>query len=509
MGALDKITPAQRKQLGMILANPDVIDAELAERSLHEFIRQLWHEVEPGPQFIDNWHVGAMCEHLTDVANGKTQRLIMNVPPRHQKSLTCNVFYPAWIWLQRRNPHTPLRGPHVNFLYATYSFDLTIRDSVKCRELIRSETYQKRWGDRWQVTDNQDAKHRFKNTAGGERLASSTGGKITGEGGNIIVMDDPHNTVDNESDDVREEVLRWWRETMSNRLNNPAQDAFILIMQRLHQRDLSGYLLEQGGWETVCLPSRFESDHPHVYIGDTRKREGQLLWPDRFPKQYIDGQEATLLEYGFAGQHQQRPAPRAGGMFRKDKWEIVERSEVPEGGNTVRGWDLAGTAKPKGKSSRAAWTVGGKMRHVDGVFYILDVLRFRGSPKTVETKVLETTQADGYEVIIDLPQDPGQAGKAQAQYLVSKLAGYNVRYGLESGAKETRAEAMSAQQEAGNIKLVRAEWNEKFIDEATYFPNGRWTDQIDATSRAFHRLLGTGLRTVSMVAPEIIDIEAA
>ena len=208
-----------------------------------------------------------------------------------------------------------------------------------------------------------------------------------------------------------------------------------------------------------------------------------------------------LASSNSAGQMQQRPAPRSGGMFDRNWWEFVEAA--PAGGETVRGWDLAGTEEAKAKKIGAAWSAGCRMKLVRGVYYIEDMNRFRGSPAKVESGVKSTAEQDGKAVLVDLPQDPGQAGKAQAQYLVRQMAGFNVRYSTESGAKEVRAEALSAQAEAGNVKLVRGSWNAKFIDEAAFFPNSDFSDQIDAASRAFHRLT-KARRRVSVSAPIVI-----
>ena len=456
-----------------LLAHPDWLDQELAERSLREFTHQLWPWVDPSP-FRDNWHIGAICEHLEAVSRGEIRRLLINIPPRHSKSSIVSVMWPAWTWI---------RHPETRFMAASYAQTLSIRDSVKCRRVIESPVYQRRWGDKFRLTSDQNTKIRFDNDRNGYRLATSVGGALTGEGGDIIIIDDPHNVVEAGSDMVRQATLDWWDESMSNRLNDPQTGAYVLIMQRVHHQDLAGHLLDKGGWETLCFPARYESDHPHVSKRDERAHEGQLLWPERFPEEAVAQLERDLGSYGSAGQLQQRPTPRSGGMFNRDGWKIVEA--VPKNGLVVRGWDLAAST-----GATAAYSAGCRMRLVDGTYYIEDVARFRASPGDVEKRIKNIASKDGKDVLIDLPQDPGQAGKAQVQYLVKQLAGYNVRYSPESGAKEVRAEALSAQAEAGNVKLVRGDWNSTFIDEAAHFPYSDFDDQIDAASRAFHRLTG-------------------
>ena len=467
-----------------LLANPEWIDQELAERSLHEFISEFWSTVEGERRFVDNWHIGAICEHLEAVNAGEIKRLLINIPPRHQKSLTCNVFWPAWTWIQRGE--FPLQGPQVRFLCASHGLSLTLRDSVRCRAILESEKYRRWWGDRFQISRDQNAKHRYSNTKAGERLCTAVSGKVLGEGGDIGIIDDPQDPKRLDREGGPEAVIDWWRYEMSTRLNDPSYGAFVGIMQRLHQRDFSGFVLEAGGWTHLCLPARYEPQHPHLYPLDPRSEDGELLWPDFATPDYIDGQETELGSYGFAGQFQQRPSPRSGGMFEESKWGYVEA--VPGGGQTVRAWDLAATEEARGKGSGAAYTVGLKMKRVNDRYYIMHVLRFRGGPAEVRKAMKATAVSDGYGTVIDFPQDPGQAGKDQKQSITAMLAGFRVKSTPETGAKDIRAEPFAAQQEAGNVYLVKGPWNQLFVEEAAFFPNGQFSDQIDAGSRAFARL---------------------
>ena len=195
---------------------------------------------------------------------------------------------------------------------------------------------------------------------------------------------------------------------MSTRLNDPQTGAYVVIMQRVHRHDLAGHLLEKGGWEHLCLPARYEREHPHVSGRDQRRRDSELLWPRRFPDEAVEQLERDLGSYGAADQLQQRPAPRSGGMFDREWWETVEAA--PAGGQTVRGWDLAAST-----GQTAAYTAGCRMKRVDGVYYIENMVRFRGSPGKVEKRIANIATQDGKDVLIDLPQDPGQAGKHQVE----------------------------------------------------------------------------------------------
>ena len=278
-----------------LFENPDWIDQELAERSLWEFTRQMWTWIDPAP-FKDNWHLGCMAEHLEAVNLGQIPFLMINIPPRHMKSIKVAVAWPVWTWI--RKPVTRLFGPAVQFLFASYAQNLSIRDSVKCRRLIDNPKFQQRWGDRFRLTTDQNTKGLFENNKKGRRLATSVDSYTTGEGGDIIVVDDPHNVRDKESDVKRQAALDWWDQSLSNRLNDSVTGAFVVIGQRVHHQDLCGHLLDKGGWTHLCLPARYESDHPHVSVHDQRSVDGELLWKSRFPDETLQKLEDDLGTYG-------------------------------------------------------------------------------------------------------------------------------------------------------------------------------------------------------------------
>lgn len=298
------------------------IEASLLTESLYEFAKACWHVVEPGVPFQDNWHIRVICDHLEAVSDGKIRNLIINIPPRSMKSLLTSVLWPAWDWT---------RKPSRKWLFSSYGQDLATRDAVKCRRLIQSPWYVARFGKdsphgftRPQgpvvLAGDQNAKQRYENTALGHRISTSVGGLGTGEGGDIICCDDPHNVMDAESAAVRETTLTWFSETMSTRGNDPKTVARVIIQQRVHENDLTADQLEKGGWDLLCLPLEFEKDHPtpsHTALNfkDPRIMDGELLWPGRMGIKELKQLKRLLGKYGTAGQLQQRPTPRGGGMF--------------------------------------------------------------------------------------------------------------------------------------------------------------------------------------------------
>lgn len=314
-------------------AEAQLIDLDRAdfEESLYQFLKAAWRYIDPAP-WIDGWHIDAICEHLQAVVDGKIRRLIINMPPRHGKSVLLSVAFPAWVWAQPLD--SPTSGPGVPLLYASYADKLSLRDSVKCRRLIESPFYQKLWGHRFQLASDQNTKSRFSNSKGGERLITSIGAGVTGEGGNIICIDDPNAANDVASEAVMATTIDWWTTAMPTRANDPEHAAWVIIQQRLAEDDLTGHILEHeaDGWTHLCLPGRYEPERSfHTVIGwtDPRTEPGQLLWPERFNEESLKRLERTMGPYIFAGQIQQRPEPKGGGIVKREWWKLWEKESFP------------------------------------------------------------------------------------------------------------------------------------------------------------------------------------
>lgn len=453
------------------------------EASLLTFIERGWHVVEPATEFVPGRHLEATAEHLEAVTRGEILRLGINMPPRHMKSLSVSVFWPAWVWTQK---------PWVRWLFTSYSGDLSTEHSVACRRLIQSSWYRERWGHVFQFTGDQNRKTVFENDARGYRIASSVGGSATGRGGDVIVADDPHNVKKAESETDRAMVIDWWDRVMSTRLNDPQTGAKVIVMQRVHQDDLMGHVLEQEGYELLKLPAEYEGEKNPTSLGwsDWREEPGELLWPDRFPREAIDDLKATLGSYAAAGQLQQEPVPREGGMFKRAYFRFLAPEAMPpallrEGRPLdVRYWDKAGTA------DGGDWTAGVRMRLcADDVLLITDVQRGRWEAGERERIFSRTLEADGPPIRQYEEQEPGSAGKDRVLISSRQNQGYSVRGHKPTGSKEVRADPLAAWGESHAIHLVRAAWNRAFIDEMCLFPRGRHDDQVDGASGAFGRLI--------------------
>ncbi len=463
----------------MNLSHEDIIalESDVAKAELAEFGVLGWSHVENRP-LVRNWHMDAVSEHLQAVSAGQIRRIIFNIPPRHTKSLLCNVFWPSWDWIE---------NPWRCFLFSSYRTSLSERDNKKANRLLQSEWYQRRFEPR--IDPLNDTNSRWGIKGGGERLVTSVAGaSSTGEGGDVIVIDDPISADGARSSTQLKSVIDWWDETIKGRLNDPKTGAFVVIMQRLHESDLTGHILaNETGWDHLCLPARYEVKHCYpvqssIGFKDPRTCEGEILNPKRFDDDALNS-IARPGTYADAGQLQQRPAPRKGGIFDVDQIEIIP--EMPANVRWVRGWDLAAT-----EEKDAAYTAGAKLGVTPtGEYIIGDMKRGQLSAAKVEALIRKTAVNDGRAVKGSIPQDPGQAGKAQVASLLKLVAGYTYTSSPESGDKVSRAEPFAAQVEVGNVKMVRGDWNKELLDEMRLFPGSKFKDQVDAISRAFSELI--------------------
>jgi len=406
------------------------------------------------------------------------------------------VLWPAWVWAS---------DPSIEWIFASYAKDLSTLHSVDCRRLIESDWYQARWGHAVSIAEDENRKTRFENTEGGVRYSTSVGGTVTGMGGHIRCYDDPHKVEEVESDEQREKVARWRDRTMSSRTaGDPAKAGEVLIMQRLHEGDLTGHVLEKGGWTHLCLPAEYEPDHPFVYPDDPRTQRGEVLWKERYDSDYLAEQREDLGSYAYAGQFQQLPAPSEGGILERAWWR---RSPVPQ----IEGITISVDCAFKEKEDTdfvvgQAWGRDLTDRHL--------LAQFR-------ERISFTKTVAAIEALVEFVEDryPGKLreilieeaanGDAVIDTLKKKLQG--VVGVTPEGGKEARAHAISPLLEAGNVHLPDTEHIpgpssytdgegkvhplrqcrvDDLMDEAAVFPHGLNDDQVDATTQALIRMKG-------------------
>lgn len=457
-------------------------ERELGRRDFAEFYRMAWPVMDPAA-FTEGKHIRIIAKHLQLAARRDIRQLLICIPPRYSKSLMCSVAWPAWIWTW---------WPEAKFITASYDQRLASRDSLATRRLVESPWYRERWPE-LRLERDQHQKMWYQTTAGGVRYVGSPRTGVTGHGSDFNIFDDPHNITQSESEADRVIARVFWFESMSSRFNNPERGVSLVVQQRTNQGDVAGECIARG-YHTVVLPARFEQDHPQKNSFDWRRVDGEPLWPEKFPSHVLDTLWTALREYAVAGQQQQRPTAREGGLFKRDWFEIVE--QLPEDIDWVRAWDFAGTKKTI--KNDPDWTVGAKVgrQRSTGCIFIANVVRDRQDPAGVQAMVKTTAHQDGPLVKIFIPQDPAQAGKFQVQvYTTQVVPGFSVHSALMQDNKVDRADPLAAQAKAGNVKLYRANWNDAFLDEITSFPAGMHDDQVDAAASGYATLMDptTGL----------------
>lgn len=469
-----RIKEAERDQL-----DKDAERIRARCRTFSGFVKEAWHVLEPNTPLKWSWHMACMCDHLEAVTFGRLSPwLIINVPPGSSKSMIVSVLWQAWEW-------GPCGKRSNRFLTTSFELENVKRDTRKTRDLVASDWYQSLWPELGKLKRSAELSFANKDTGTREGVPFSS---ITGKRGDRVVIDDPHSLEGAESERQRAEAVRLFLEGGLNRLNDQQTSAIVVVMQRLHENDLTGALLaRQLGFVHIMIPMEFEPERacstPLPWT-DPRSYDGELMDPVRMPQSAVDVLKS--ISFSWAGQYQQRPTSREGGLFKRE-WFVDQIIEAaPPGTVWVRHWDLAATKKGQG-----ARTAGVKLgRTPDGRFIVGHVIKDRWDGGTVRRIIKATAETDGKQVTISLPQDPGQAGKVQAQDFVAAFAGYKVIAEPESGDKFTRAEPFAAQCAAGNVYLLKHDgWNQDYIDELCAFPGAVLKDQVDASSGAFGQLL--------------------
>ena len=476
------------------------MNQHLAESYLIHFTRQAWHILEPTTPMIEGWHLDAICEHWDAVLSGQIRRLIINIPPRCTKSLTSSVMVNAYGWIKQ---------PSLRFLNVSYAESLSIRDALKTRTLIQSDWYQERWADKFQLSEDQNQKTRYENDKTGHRIATSIHGTGTGEGGDIITVDDPHNIKDGESDAKRESVIQYTDEVMPSRLNNAKTGRIVLIMQRSHSKDMTGHLLaKNAGYEHLCLPMEYEENRVKTGLNfvDPRKEKNELLIPERYDSAEVAQLKVDLGSYAYTGQYQQRPVPRDGGIvqikwFQRykrqpdlqrpsldvDKKPIIDsegKAVMEPTGFLTLSLDTAYKPQQLNDPSVVGVWLEWEARH-----YLLEVWKERVGYPDLKRAVKGISEKWGEHINEVLIED-----KASGQSLIQDLNEDEewpwpiipINPGQQD--KIVRMENESAQIEAGNVWLPeKASWLFDYETEVGLFPKAGHDDQVDMTSQYLKR----------------------
>jgi predicted phage terminase large subunit-like protein len=464
--------------------------------SLEAFVKYFWRVLEPDVDLVWSWHLSLLCWKLDLVEETPDDKGVINVPPGTAKSLLL-VFFRGKLWAKK---------PSYRFISWSYSLSLSVRDNIKLRTLVQSPEYQELFPN---VQILRDSMERLDTTASGYSIASSVGGLGTGEHPDFKFIDDPITEVQSRSEAERLSVNNWIDRTITTR--GVTRDVrLLLIMQRFHQDDPSGHVLSKGGWWHIKFPMRYETRKVDEKTGqvlfepdplDQRTEEGELLMPQLFTEAKVKALEIALGPYGTAGQLQQNPQPEGGGLFKRHWLPVVDALPAGKVSRRIRGWDTGGT------EGGGDPTVGVKIAEVE----VKPPERYRDTDGVIKTRpgeyqyyiehvvwaqtdapdklILATAQADGRRVEQHEEKEPGSSGKAVITARATMLRGYSYRGIPTSGDKVTRAKPFRSQCEAGNVFLVRGEWNEEYIDELTNFPIGKRDDRVDGSSCSFNGFL--------------------
>lgn len=509
----------------------------IRQGGLIAFVRYFWKVLEPGTDFVDGWPIWAICEHLEAVTRGDITRLLINVPPGFMKSMLVDVFWPAWEW-------GPMNRPHYRYVAFSYSASLTERDNRRFRDLIESAEYQRLYGERFRARNKTVI--RVINSKTGFKYASSVSGVGTGERGDRIIIDDPHNVKEAESEQVRTETVRWFRESVSSRFNNLQTGAMVIIMQRVHEDDVSGVILSDDlDYCHLMIPMEWEEERDirptDIGWSDPREDDGEVCWPERFNEDSIGRLKKELGPYGYAGQYQQAPVPRGGGIFQRDWWQLWEPPDgkLPPCEYIIASLDGAFTEDEENDPS--ALTIWGvfvnenRRRRIVLMDAWRKFLQFSG-PRL--DRLHEPTMIDGKTWPADYVgpgMHPQLVKQRNAFYRVRSMKTWGLiehvahsckRFDVDLLLIEAKASGISAAQELRNRygqerwgiqlvpvkgdKVARAyaavptfaqemvyapdrEWAQMVIDEMATFPKGKHDDLTDSATQAINYLRSIGL----------------
>jgi predicted phage terminase large subunit-like protein len=443
----------------------------LLRTDLYTFIVRSFRELNPETKFLHNWHIEKIADELTKCWSGETQRLIINVPPRSLKTHSTSVSFPAWLLGH---------NPAAKILCVSYGQDLADKNALDCRRVMLSDSYQRAFSCR--LSNTRTAVSDFMTTRNGFRLSVSVGGALLGRGGDYLIVDDPLKPDEALSETQRKAVNDWYDHTLLTRLDNKNTGCIIVIMQRLHEDDLVGHLLQQGGWKLVCLRAIAEENEIHeisTVQGSRRviRRTGECLHPDRESLGTLEMIRATIGEYNFAGQYQQTPVPFGGGIVKKEWLKFDMPAEMPATRDFIfQSWDTAN--KPSELSDYSVcttWAVAGA--HL----YLLSVLRERLDYPALKRAVREQAQRFGPRIILVEDQASGTQLIQELTYEgLHAIKGYK-----PTMDKVIRLSTVCTSFENGFVHLPQtAAWLDCYVHELITFPMGKFDDQVDSTSQA-------------------------
>ncbi len=452
------------------------MEKAICEKSFYEFFIKAFPIAEPSVPLSINFHHKYLCDILQSEAERirdgkeKDKDIIINIPFRSSKSLLVTVLFPAWCWAVH---------PKMRFITASYSAEISIEHATKSRDIINSEWYQSHWGETFQIKKDQNLKARYENTHLGVRRATSVGGSVTGQGGDIILVDDPTSPKNAASETERDNANEWYKSTLYSRLNEPTKGVRIIIMQRVHEDDLSGYLLYNSPdkHKHICIPAEISDDLKPKSL--SKHYEDGLFWKDRFSQAILDDYKSALGSYGYAGQLQQRPTPADSGMLQKN-WFRIDKDKEEGVVNFVI--DPAYTASSKNDPSALMAYI-----YKDKTWQITEVQNVRLEFPELIKHIKKFVHKNGYTSQSKIFVEPKASGKSIVQTLIRET-GLNIKEDKPpTKDKVARVQDISATIETGRVSLMKGHWNEEFLLQCQSFPAAKHDDMVDCLVMALNR----------------------
>jgi len=457
-----------------------ILDGELCRRSLPDFVRGAWHIHHPSVPLSWGWHIDAICEHLQAVSEGEILRLIINCPPGLAKSLLVSVYWPAWMWT---------RAPETQILATAAAGDVVLRDARRHREICVSGWYQRLFRPEWRFLKAQDAKGYFATDAGGYRISRTTGQAMTGLRGDVLIMDDPIDASEAYGDKTKLEEIAQWRDTVFSTRKNRVDSREVLIMQRLHEMDMTGHLLGKTAdeWTHLILPAEY--DHRLVCRTplewrDPRTEDGQPLAPELLPSERLAAIRQDIGEAAYSAQYQQQPVPAAGTIFERAWFRYWTPRARPTWEWTVASCDFNRNRRQRGHTRDTdyaviqVWGVHGRDRYL-----LREIRQKMGLAASIEAvRELRQHHSDLLRILIERSAN----GPSVIQAVQAEIEGVE-GISVQGESKIQRASACTAAVEMGHVYLPDPQeypWVEYWLAEVTGFPGRRRDDRVDAFTMA-------------------------
>ena len=453
------------------------------------FVHKVFNEICPGDKFLSNWHIEAICHHLELALSGQSPRLIINMPPRYLKSIIASVAFPAWLLG---------KDPTLRVICVSYSDELARKFSRDFRRVVEAPWYRQVFPQTI-LNPQKISESEIVTTKNGFRLATSIGGTLTGRGGNIIIIDDPMKPIDSESEAERKRVNEWFDSTLISRLDDKVRGIIVVVMQRLHQLDLTGYLLEKPGWNHLSLPA-IALMNQSIPIGHGRiynREEGEVLHAKREPFEVVERRRLEVSGRIFSAQYQQDPVPAEGAMIKVASIKYSPAGFSPESSDlTYQSWDIAAKAGTGNDYSvGTTWVTRGNEIH------LADVRRVRLEFPDLLKEIQAYAKLHSPKAVLI---EDANTGTAVIQSM-NQQTNENVIPIKPSLEKRVRVGQASVMFEAGRVYLrANADWHADYLSELLAFPNGRFDDQVDSTSQFLNWWADAEQRQIPVVFPILI-----